>query len=99
MNDNEKELLIKEAIRTKTGRALLAASMVNPLRTNSNYRDDLPDFWIANILAGFSEDTVQIKEYLVSYIRKYKNFDSLRRAVVEACPEHEIMLDKLLVLR
>jgi len=37
--------------------------------------------------------------YICNYIKQYKEFTILRIAIQRVCPEHEITLDKLLVLK
>jgi len=39
------------------------------------------------------------RKYICRYIREHSYFRNLRFAVQEVCPEHEDMLDKLLVLK
>lgn len=44
-------------------------------------------------------DETDVKNFIVDYVCKYKNFDNLRTAIKQACPQHEITLDKYLVLK
>lgn len=93
-----KQALISQYISTPAGRAALAASMASPIRTNLGYLE-MPQYWIVGKLDIIKSNRNSVKEFMVDYIRKYKRFDTLRSAIQETCPEYEIVLDKLLVLK
>lgn len=91
---NKREVIISNYIKSPTGRAALAASMMQPLRTRLEYRE--PSIELISRTLVKEED---MKQYICWYIKQYKRHDNLRTAIKQTCPDKEVVLDKLLILR
>jgi hypothetical protein len=64
-----------------------------------NYEPYLEDT-IKNLLfANHKDKESGIRNFILAYIKNYKAFIKLREAVIDVCPEQEVLLDKLIPLK
>jgi hypothetical protein len=89
------EGIISQYIKSPAGRAALAAAMQQPLRTVLYYSEP----HIFQIVDMLSCEDIKIKEYIMHYVKTYKEYCNLRSAIKQCCPEFEIVLDKILLLK